>query len=91
LFIENEIAYLITYWGVSSGTVKEIENGLRKQFKHKDKEKDENDYPELQTELIRKILKCIAFYKCDGNKDCHFKYSNSIYALSFLVISSLYL
>ncbi|RZT93579.1 putative phage abortive infection protein [Ancylomarina subtilis] len=79
MFIENEIAYLITYWGVSSGTVKEIENWLTKQFRLKNKEKDENDYPELQTELIRKIIKCVAFYKCDCNKDCHSKYTDSIY------------
>jgi len=80
LFIENEIAYLIVYWGVSSGTVKEIENWLTKQFKLKDKEKEKNDYPELQTELIRKILKCVAFYKCDCDDDCHLEYSDLIYS-----------
>jgi len=89
IFIENEIAYLITFWGVSNGTVEEIEASLSENFKLEAiNEKDKvQEYPELKTELIRKVLTCIAFYKCDGNKnenekcnkDCNANYTNSIY------------
>ena len=80
LFIENEIAYLIMYWGVSSGSVKEMESWLTELFKLKDKDKTEVDYPELETELVRKVLKCIALYKCDENRTCKKDHSAMLYS-----------
>lgn len=72
-FIENEIAYLITFWGVSRGSFSELESKLSKQYMLKPNSVQAND--KASTDLINQILKIIAVYECEENPN---KYSKMI-------------
>jgi len=63
-FIANEIAYLITFWGVSRDSFSELEDKLLRQFILDKNSKNKNSKYLPDTELIRKITQLIAVYEC---------------------------